>query len=203
MLLFSPVRDFWPLRNVAARRHFGSAARPFLVCFCGRWAGARARDGCGAGDERDLRMSPPVHARPRCVDGRPAFVQGRFFRFYFFGGALIDHAAGDRDPAWASLGFRGLRRKLSSGSAFPEPPLAGDGLSGPLWVRAAGGDESWAPQCLTSDPSALPVPYQCLTQCLTSRTLWIYTPGASDAPNQFSDLAGGEELFCVSEAPGM
>ena len=131
----------------------------------------RARARCGAGDERDLRMSPPVHARPRCVDGRPAFVQGRFFCFYFFGGALIDHAAGDRDPAWASLGFRGHRQKLSSGSAFPEPPLAGDGLSGPLWVRAAGGDESRAPQCLTSDPSALPVPYQCLTQCLTSRTL--------------------------------
>ena len=42
-LVFFSVRDFWPLRNVAARRHFGSAARPFPVCFCGRWAGARAR----------------------------------------------------------------------------------------------------------------------------------------------------------------
>ena len=128
----------------------------------------RARERCCAGDERDRWISPPEHARPRCVDGGPASVQRRFFVIIVFGGALIDHAAGDRDPAWASLGFRGLRRKLSSGSAFPEPPLAGDGLSGPLWVRAAGGDESWAPQCLTSDPSALPVPYQCLTSALPS-----------------------------------
>ena len=37
------VWDFRPVQCVAARPHFGSAARPFLACFRGRWAGARAR----------------------------------------------------------------------------------------------------------------------------------------------------------------
>ena len=55
----------------------------------------RARERCGAGDERDRWISPPEHARPRCVDGGPASVQRRFFVIIVFGGALIDHAASD------------------------------------------------------------------------------------------------------------
>ena len=102
--------------------------------------------------------------RPLCMPGRVAWTGALpsfrdVFLFLFFGGALIDHAAGDRDPAWASLGFRGLRQKLSSGSAFPEPPLAGDGLSG------SGPRAAMSPGV----PSALPltpVPYQCLTSAL-------------------------------------
>ena len=41
--VFSFVGDSRPLQSAAARRHFGSAAREFLACFRGRWAGARAR----------------------------------------------------------------------------------------------------------------------------------------------------------------
>ena len=59
--------------------------------------GARARERCGAGDERDRQISPPEHAWPRCVDGRTASVQRRVFVILFFGGALIDHAASNKE----------------------------------------------------------------------------------------------------------
>ena len=54
---------------------------------------------------------------------------------------------------------------------LPKPPrtaLSARSGHGPLQARAAVGEQSCGPQCLTSIPSALPVPYQCLTSALPS-----------------------------------
>ena len=92
--------DFW---TEECRCHFSLRISSEILGPCRAWLGAatpgpprahfwlasagggrgRARASCGAVDERARRISPPEHARPRGVDGRPASVQGRFLFLFF------------------------------------------------------------------------------------------------------------------------
>ena len=77
---------------------------------------------------------------------------------------------------------------------------------GPPRARAAGGDQPCGPQCLTSHPSALPVPYQCLTSALPSalpREPYEFTRRAHPIFQINSPALPEEKNFCVSGAPRM